>query len=75
MRWLTVEEAAREIHRNGAYIREVVASGELKAWRPRDAKRGTLIHIDDLDDFVRGYYEPAMCANAKRRMRLLGGAR
>lgn len=75
MRWLTVTEAAKEIHRNRSVIERAVASGELPAWRPRDAKRGTLIHRDDLDDYIRGYYEPAMCVNAARRVIARAGMR
>lgn len=65
--WLSVEEAGAYLHRRPDAVYEAIASGALPAYMPPDSMRGTIVHTDDLDAFVRETYDPAMCPNAARR--------
>lgn len=69
--WLSVDEAGHYLHCRPDVLREDIAAGRLPAYRRGD--KGVIVHTDDLDAFVRETYEPAMCANAARRV--LAGAR
>lgn len=71
--WLTVEEAGSYLHRRTDAVYQAIASGALRAYMPPDCTRGTIVHTDDLDAFVRETYEPAMCLNAARRVMARAG--
>lgn len=64
--WLSVAEAASYLHTRKETVREAIARGDLVAYR--HGKIGTIVHTDDLDLYVRSFYEPAMCLNAARRV-------
>lgn len=68
MPWLTLKESAHYVHRREADIRCAVAAGELAGWKPKGKEKGTIVHTDDIDAWVRGTYDPAMCINAARRV-------
>lgn len=69
--WLSVTEAAVYLHCRKEMVREAIASGAIMAYR---RGRGTIVHTDDLDAYVRETYEPAMCVNAARRVVAKAGA-
>lgn len=73
--WLTVAEAARYLHRRGDDVRRAIAAGAIEAYRPQGRSSGVIVHTDALDAWVRGTYDPAICAAAARRVIAREGAR
>lgn len=72
--WMTVDEAARYLHRRRNVVRDAIAAGAIEAYRPAGQDDGIIVHTDSLDAFVRGTYEPAMAASAARRIVSKAGA-
>lgn len=64
MRFYTVKEAARAVHRREETIRQAVNASPgcdrfLPSWRDPDCTQGTLIFEEDLAEWVRRNYVPA----------------
>ena len=69
--WLTIAQAAHCVHKREDYVRRAVKSGALKSYTPPDQDTPTLIHPDDLDDWVKSGWRPGLCQNAALRMRAM----
>ena len=72
--WMTVAEAARYLHRRKESIRAAIASGDIEAYVPHGRADGVIVHTDALDAYVKGTYDPAVCASAARRIAARSGA-
>lgn len=68
MKWLSIEQAAKYLHRDINVISAAIRSGEIEAYRPPRQSRGVIVSTDALDAYVYGTYEPAMELNAARRV-------